>query len=240
MEIETGRLTYFAFASSSDGNAGVVSDGRTHLLLDAGISAARIRDGLGEIGLDPRELSALLVTHLHEDHVKGAKVFLKKTPLPVLRLKDAGGTGGIKVGTVTVLAFPTPHDAEDSCGFRFETGDDSLGFATDLGEVTREVRRGVKGVRRLVLESNYDPGMLWEGPYPFPLKQRIASSTGHLSNPDAAAFLAEMAGEGLEEAALGHLSTTNNLPPLALAEAKKAAGDRMRITVLARRGVVRF
>ena len=105
MEIETGRLTYFAFASSSDGNAGVVSDGRTHLLLDAGISAARIRDGLGEIGLDPRELSALLVTHLHEDHVKGAKVFLKKTPLPVLRLKDAGGTGGIKVGS---WPFPRP------------------------------------------------------------------------------------------------------------------------------------
>ena len=149
---EKGLLTYYAFASSSDGNAGVVTDGETHILLDAGISAAAIRTGLQEIGIGPGDLSALLITHTHEDHVKGLRVFLKKTPLPVLRMGEGIGPEGTAVGSIRVFAFPTPHDAERSCGYRFETEKDSFGFATDLGRVTDEVRRGVRGVRKLVLE----------------------------------------------------------------------------------------
>jgi len=237
-----GLLTYYAFASSSDGNAGVVTDGETHILLDAGISAAGIRAGLAEAGIDPGELSALLLTHTHEDHVRGLRVFLKKTPLPVLRMGDGVGPGGTRIGSIRVFAFPTPHDSENSCGYRFETGGDAFGFATDLGCVTSEVRKGVGGVRKLVLESNYDRRMLWEGPYPDALKRRIDSGTGHLSNADAAAFLREMMEEGLELAALGHLSRTNNTPELALAEARRAVREDKAagIRVLERKGICRI
>ena len=236
-----GLLTYYAFASSSDGNAGVVTDGETHLLLDAGISAAAIRAGLREIGIGPEELSALLLTHRHEDHVRGLRVFTKTAPLPVLGMGEGIGPGGTGIGSIRVFAFPTPHDSEGSCGYRFETARDAFGFVTDLGRVTDEVRRGVRGVRKLVLESNYDRRMLWEGPYPYALKQRIASEKGHLSNEDAAAFLREMLEDGLEMAALAHLSRTNNTPETALAEARRAAGEEYaaRIRVLERKGICR-
>ena len=234
-----GLLTYYAFASSSDGNAGVVTDGTTHLLLDAGISASRIRAGLREVGIDPSELRAMLVTHFHSDHVKGMEVFRKKTPLPMLRLGDGIDPRGTRIGTITVYAFPTSHDAEDSCGFRFETGEDVLGFATDLGRVTVEVRRGLAGARKLVLESNYDRQMLWDGPYPYPIKVRIDSDRGHLSNDDAAGFLRELAGQGLETAALGHLSKINNTPEKALEAARRATEgiSSAKIKVLMREGV---
>ena len=236
-----GSLTYYSFASSSDGNAGVVTDGETHILLDAGISAAAIFAGLGEIGIEPGALSALLLTHTHADHVRGLPVFRNKTPLPVLRMGDGIAPGGTGIGTIRVFAFPTPHDAPDSCGYRFESGADAFGFVTDLGHVTGEVRKGVKGVRKLVLESNYDRRMLWEGPYPYLLKKRIDSEEGHLSNADAAAFLREMAEDGLEIAALGHLSKINNTPETALAEARRAAGEGspVRIRVLERKEICR-
>ncbi|MCQ2446170.1 MAG: MBL fold metallo-hydrolase, partial [Clostridia bacterium] len=192
-------LTYISFASSSDGNAGLVTDGTTHLLLDAGISAKRITASLKSLGLEAGALQGVLLTHFHSDHTKGLENLLKKTPLPVYSPgKGFKALRPFMIGGITITAFHTPHDAYPSCGFRFEAGEDTLGFATDLGHVTEEVEATLKGVRRLVIESNYDRDMLMNGPYPYSLKVRIDSPSGHLSNEDCGVFLARMADNGLE------------------------------------------
>lgn len=230
------ELTYYSFASSSDGNAGLVTDGKTHILLDAGISARRITQSLKALGLLPEQLTAMLITHSHSDHTKGVEVLRRKTPIPMY----SPGHGfraltPFAIGTITVTAFHTPHDCYPSCGFRFEAGGETLGFATDLGCVTEEIEKTLWGVKRLVLESNYDRVMLAEGPYPPPLKERIASSNGHLSNDDCAVFLRKMADNGLESAALAHLSRTNNTPAQAEEASRRAlAGTPCRLCVLKR------
>lgn len=229
-------LTYISFASSSDGNAGLVTDGTTHLLLDAGISAKRITASLKSLGLEAGALQGVLLTHFHSDHTKGLENLLKKTPLPVYSPgKGFKALRPFMIGGITITAFHTPHDAYPSCGFRFEAGEDTLGFATDLGHVTEEVEATLKGVRRLVIESNYDRDMLMNGPYPYSLKVRIDSPSGHLSNEDCGVFLARMADNGLERAALAHLSRTNNTYEKALDVSEKALmGKNVRLSVLQR------
>ena len=230
------RLTYISFASSSDGNAGLVTDGKTHLLLDAGISARRITSSLGSLGLKAGDLQGVLLTHFHSDHTKGLENLLKKTPLPVYAPGRAfRALRPFTIGSVEITAFHTPHDSYPSCGFRFAAGGDTLGFATDLGHVTQEVEETLAGVRRLVLESNYDRDMLFEGPYPHSLKLRIDSANGHLSNEACGAFLARMVEKGLESAALAHLSRTNNTYEKALeASARVLEGSGAHLCVLRR------
>ena len=219
------QLHYISFASSSEGNAGLVRFGSTNILLDAGISARRITQCLGELGLSAASLSAILLTHDHSDHIKGLPVLCRKLSVPILwpgttfHSKDP-----FEIGEITVTAFGTPHDAQPSCGFRFEAGAETLGFATDLGYVTKEIYENLRGVERLVIESNYDPDMLRDGPYPPSLKARIASRQGHLSNPDCAELLSHLVADGLRQVALAHLSPHNNTPELAYNAAMAGLG----------------
>ena len=235
-------LHYVSFASSSEGNAGLLSHGNTHILLDAGISARRITGCLGELGLSAASLSAILLTHDHSDHIKGLPVLCRRLSVPILwpgttfHSKDP-----FTIGDVKITAFGTPHDAKPSCGFRFEAGEETLGFATDLGYVTREIYDNLRGVERLVIESNYDPDMLRDGPYPPSLKARIASRQGHLSNPDCAELLSHLAMEGLRHVALAHLSVNNNTPELAYnAAAQGLSGSECSLCVLDRKEMTRF
>ena len=236
------KLTYISFASSSDGNAGLVTDGKTHLLLDAGISARRITSALESLGLETRELQGVLLTHFHSDHVKGLENLLKKTPLPVYSPgKGFRALRPFSVGDLEITAFHTPHDSYPSCGFFFREGEETLGFATDLGHVTPEIEGTLRGVKTLILESNYDREMLYEGPYPYALKVRIDSESGHLSNEDCGAFLAHLAKNGLESAALAHLSRTNNTSEKAFAASQKALeGSAVRLSVLDRDEVTKL
>jgi len=219
-------IHYISFASSSDGNAGLVTDGATNILLDAGISAKRLTLGLRARGLTPDDLDAILLTHNHVDHTRGLTVLLKNASIPVyFPGRDFKALTPFLIGEITVTAFRTQHDAYPSCGFRFEDADGAFGFATDLGIVTDEIYRTLQGVEHLVLESNYDKELLQTGPYPPALKARIASDHGHLENPDCAKFLRIMAHEGLKKAALAHLSKTNNKPELAMSVSGKALED---------------
>ena len=227
------------FASGSSGNAALVSRGDTHILLDAGISARRISGFLGELGLSPRDLAAVCITHSHSDHISGLATIVKRWDVPVyatapcgrqlscripgleakLRTVETGGS--FPIGAVTVTAFPTSHDAPGSCGFRF----DSLGVLTDSGYVTDEAAGILAGVSLLLLEANHDVELLRSGPYPYYLKERILSGQGHLSNETAAAFAAAMARQGTEEFILVHLSAENNTPERALSAVRWALAD---------------
>ena len=221
------------FASGSSGNCALVSFGDTHLLLDAGISYRRICVALSALGLAPSRLSGVLITHEHSDHISGLRTMAKRCAVPVYaprtianRLRGAvpeaaGLLREFPVGQareidgVTVLAFHTPHDTDESVGWRLSAGGLDFALATDMGCVTPEVRDGLLGADAVVIEANHDIERLRSGPYPVSLKRRILSDHGHLSNDDCALLAALLAQNGARTIILGHLSRENNLPELA-------------------------
>ena len=222
-----------SLASSSSGNCALISDGDVHILLDAGISLRRIREGLRALGLGLEELSALLLTHEHADHIAGLAMLEKVTEIPVY---TSGGTARalmakgkmvgrhviflragktVDIGGLAVTPFETPHDAAESLGFAFERAGRRAAAVTDLGHVTAEVRRAVLGAETVLLEANHDVNTLRCGPYPYQLQQRILGPMGHLSNESAGALALELARSGCRRLLLAHLSETNNTPRLA-------------------------
>lgn len=223
-------LTVTTLASGSSGNAALVSCGRTHILLDAGVSARRITTALKALGVPPQELSAIVITHEHHDHVSGLGVLCKQIPasvaaspatcryladkLPQLqgRLRGQEPGTGVQMGEIWVESFATPHDAVGSVGYSFSAEGRRLVLCTDLGYVTPEVKRAAEGCDLLICETNHDEDWVRTGPYPYYLKQRVLGDRGHLSN-EAGAELAALAVEsGARTVILAHLSSENNTP----------------------------
>ena len=218
-------------ASGSTGNCTLLQTDSGSLLIDAGISARRITQGLTQLGDDARSLSAILITHEHTDHISGLAVLLKRTAAPVYALPAVAGCLTVllperaaqihpvretfSLDDFTISPIPTLHDSADSCGWRVETAEDTFGLCTDLGVVTEDVLDGLCGVRCALIESNHDVNMLLGGPYPPYLKKRILSDHGHLSNSASAQLAATLAANGTEHVILGHLSRHNNTPALA-------------------------
>ena len=215
-------------ASGSKGNSVYVELDGTRLLIDAGISAARITKGLRACGIEPQELDAVLITHEHVDHVRGLKTLAKRYHLPILATRGtlAGIDGGaafendmrgitdaFMIGGVTVRPFSISHDAAEPCGFRIE-GSRCCTLATDLGVVTDTVQEAMEGADVLVLEANHDADLLRQGSYPWPLKRRILSHRGHLANADAAWALTRLQ-QHPRKVYLAHLSEENHRPALA-------------------------
>lgn len=231
-------------ASGSKGNALLVCAGKSRVLVDAGLSARELGRRLASAGVEPQDLDGVLVTHEHLDHVRGLGVFSRRWQVPVYahcatapRLVDGGhaerlhefetGTEMV-IGDLAVKAFPVSHDAAATVGFTITSAAGKVGVATDLGLATRLVAEELRRCRCLVLEFNHDEELLRDGPYPWPLKQRIRSSHGHLSNPDSAVLLEKLCWEGLEALFLAHLSETNNRPELAEAAALSALSRQHR------------
>ena len=222
--------------SGSEGNAVVIEAGGRRLLVDAGFSAREIKRRLAKVGLEPEDLHGVVLTHEHLDHVRGVERFCRKRRVPIYA--TAGTVGGMSLrpevaalvrccrsgvpfeaaGFVVEL-FSVPHDAREPVGVVVEDpgGGGRVGLVSDLGCRSRLAWSRLSGVHALVLEANHDLEMLRNGPYPWPLKQRVAGRHGHLSNADAADGLEELAHEGLQHVVLYHLSQANNLPALAAA-----------------------
>lgn len=230
----------------------------TRLLIDAGKSARMLCRALGELALTPEQLDAIIITHDHRDHTAALPVLLKHHPLPVHAVEASAQVMAMdmdvrardclirhsplfteQIGDIEVRSFITPHDSRFSVGYRLriaaEDGVHEVGYATDIGYVTEDVRCGLMGCESVVLESNHDREMLLTGPYPRQLKERIFSRYGHLANDDSAAFAAELAEHGLQNLMLAHLSEQNNDPTLAYEEFVMALGgeDRVHIAVAA-------
>ena len=220
------------FASGSTGNCCLVSDGGVNVLIDAGISARRIVQGLGVLGLAPQDVCGVLITHEHSDHISGLPVLVKRTGMRIFAPSELGEVlkrvkpelsesidyippdGGLCVGDVRITAFPTPHDASASFGYRIE-GSEVFAFATDTGHISDELLEGLQGADTVVIEANHDKVMLKNGPYPPFLKQRVLSKHGHLSNDDCAKLACLLADSGTRQIILGHLSQQNNTPEAA-------------------------
>lgn len=219
--------------SGSSGNCAYVETDESRVLVDAGFSPRQIRQRLASIGRAPENLTAILVTHEHSDHILGIAGIAEKLGIPVycnratkdeierllnVRL-DARifATGdSFEVGDISVDTFAVPHDAQDPVGFLLHTNGGNIGFATDLGHVTRLVAERVRAANVLVLEANHDVKMLQECVRrPWSLKQRILGRHGHLSNEAAANCAADIMTANLRHLYLGHLSRECNKPELA-------------------------
>lgn len=233
-------MRLFMLASGSDGNCMLVEHDGYSILMDAGLSCREIGRRMEEAGAGGMQPSALFLTHEHSDHVRGARVTARRYGLPVVcspgtarrtpGLADVPSVRPLAPGSSTcegpfvVRSFLLPHDAEEPSGYVIEWEGGRLGIATDLGCWSHLVAESLAGCTGLVLEFNHDEEMLWNGGYPWPLKQRIASSRGHLSNASASSLLAKVSHGGLGYVVLAHLSRENNRPPLALEAAGAAAG----------------
>ncbi|MFZ0243314.1 MAG: MBL fold metallo-hydrolase [Desulfobacterales bacterium] len=242
------KLAVCVLASGSKGNAIYISDGHTAILIDAGLSGVQIERRLRSRGLAPEKIQAIVVSHEHADHIHGVGVLSRRYRLPVyLNRKTADAAKRIgrvhcvagfdcgllfAIGNLEIRPFSLSHDAEDPAGFTIQSRGIKIGVATDLGVATAMVTEHLKGCRALVLEANHDPRMLIDGPYPWPLKQRIQSRLGHLSNADSRRLLGKVAHAGLEHVILAHLSETNNTPAEALNTIAPAlSGTRTRLQV---------
>lgn len=231
------------FASGSTGNCCLVSDGGVNVLIDAGISARRIVQGLGVLGLAPQDVCGVLITHEHSDHISGLPVLVKRTGMRIFAPSELGEVlkrvkpelsesidfippdGGLCVGDVRITAFPTLHDASASFGYRIE-GSEVFAFATDTGHISDELLEGLQGADTVVIEANHDKVMLKNGPYPPFLKQRVLSKHGHLSNDDCAKLACLLADGGTRQIILGHLSQQNNTPEAAETAVSEALSGR--------------
>jgi len=224
-------------ASGSKGNSLYVSCHESSFLIDAGLSGIEIERRLNHIQIDPASLTAIIITHEHSDHVKGAGILSRRFNLPVYitektyeactslgKIEDLCffecGTP-FEIDQIRVSPFSISHDATDPAGLTMEYHTHKIGIATDLGIVTRLVKEYLKNSNLLYLESNHDLDMLMNGSYPWHLKQRIKGRTGHLSNLDAGMLVSELKTDDLKHIILAHLSEENNCPQKAVHEVAK-------------------
>ncbi len=236
------NLAVCILASGSKGNALFVSSGSASILIDAGLSGIEIERRLKSRGLRPDDLDAILVSHEHTDHIQGVGVLSRRFNLPVYinhktQKAAASYLGDIHdfirfecgssfiIKDLTIHPFSIPHDAEDPVGFTINQNGTKIGIATDLGIATSMVKEHLKGCSLLILEANHDVDMLINGPYPWPLKQRISSRSGHLSNKASKKLLKEVQHDQLQHVMLAHLSEVNNTPQKAIDEISQALTD---------------
>lgn len=237
MKVEVSVL-----ASGSSGNAIYISNGKTKILIDAGLSGIEIRRRLEKIGAKGEELDAILVTHEHSDHIKGVGILSRRYDIPIYansltwdgavkclgKLKEKNCRvfdGDFMIGDFGLRPFSISHDAADPVGYIIHSGQKKIGIATDMGHVPQEVEDRLKGMDMLILESNHDLEMLMTGSYPWPLKNRINGEKGHLSNDDTAALLPRLINSNFPRILLAHLSKDNNIPDLAYITVKNNLED---------------
>lgn len=219
--------------SGSSGNSIFVASDNTKILVDAGMPGKSIDNALKEIGEKGAELDGIFITHEHSDHIKGVGIFSRKYDIPIyaneLTWKSMiGSLGKIKEENIVVMnkdhvtikdmdifAFPIPHDAAAPRGYSIIANGKKACVATDLGHFTEEVKAAIIDGDVVLLECNHDIEMLKVGPYPYPLKRRILSDVGHLSNEACGNAILSMQNGRQKKFILGHLSQTNNQPDLA-------------------------
>lgn len=227
-------LRYCSLFSGSSGNAGYIGAQGTHILVDAGLSGARVEKALGQVDLDASLLDGILITHEHDDHIRGAGVLSRRYDIPIYANEGTWEAMEDKVGNIAlhnirtfdnhrdfyikdinVEPFSIPHDAKDPVGFCLYYGGKKISIATDLGYTNSRIINTVMDSDLVVLEANHDIDMLESGPYPDRLKKRIRGRKGHLSNEDAGLALVKMIKGRLTQVLLAHLSMQNNIPELA-------------------------
>lgn len=231
------RFAYLG--SGSKGNSALVASGGTCVMIDCGFSVAAAGARLSRLGQEPGAIDALLVTHEHSDHIGGVARMARRYGIPVWMTPGTWAAAPdrdmpevqlfnchepFEIGDLRIEPMPVPHDAREPCQFVFTDGARRLGILTDAGHVTAHMQERLAGCDALVLECNHDLDMLMRGPYPPPLKRRVAGQLGHLNNGQSAALVAALDGRRLQHLVAVHISETNNTRELAVGALASALG----------------
>jgi phosphoribosyl 1,2-cyclic phosphodiesterase len=244
-------MRFSSLGSGSEGNALLVAVGtkgscpgtrQTQVLMDCGFGLQDTVSRLARLGVSPEQLSGIVVTHEHGDHISGVARLARKYNLPVWlthgtlrstenicsgtrQAKDFAGIANIReidpqlafvIGDIEIIPYPVPHDAAEPVQFVFSDGVRRLGVLTDTGCSTAHIEQTLSGCHALVLECNHDIEMLMNGDYPYSLKQRVGGRFGHLNNQESAGILARLDVSRLQHLIAAHLSRKNNTPELAV------------------------
>ena len=254
-------IQFMSLVSGSSGNSSLISDGKTTLLIDCGISGIKLTERLNEAGFAPSDISGLLITHEHSDHTCGVGVIARRFGIPLYATEKtfaamnpgkinpelfnnicAGKT--FSIGDIDIHPFSIPHDAADPVGYSFYADNGKYTLATDMGFMPDTLFDELKGSRQIILESNHDIEMLRFGTYPYYLKQRILSENGHMSNELSAKVSVRLADCGTESIMLAHLSRENNTPEIAEITTHNAlcseGFSNVNLSVASRYNVTRF
>ncbi len=222
-------MRFASLGSGSRGNATVVTFGKTTLMVDCGFSAREAEKRLQKLNIDPHDLTALLVTHEHADHMAGIRVMARKYRLPVYTTPGTAGCMSadisdyirefncherFTINDIEVEPFPVPHDAREPSQFVFANGKYRLGLLTDVGSITPLIETTLSGCDALMLETNHDMTMLEQGEYPEHLKRRVGGRLGHLNNVQSAALLEKIDTAKLQHIMAMHISEKNNCPSI--------------------------
>ncbi len=241
-------MRFASLGSGSRGNCALVEAGDTRILLDNGFAAKEVESRLRQIGVEPDTIQAIVVSHEHQDHIKGVGAYARRYNLPVWMTSGThrqnrcgelpqvslfnSHEGGFAIGDIMVEPFPVPHDAREPAQFVFSSQGRRLGALTDIGFYTPHIAETLKDCDAMFLECNHDAEMLANGPYPPALQARVAGRLGHLSNAQAAKFLRQFDSERLQFIVAAHLSEKNNRPELvreAIASVSSAVEQRLTV-----------
>jgi len=224
-------MRFTMLGSGSKGNATLVQSGSTTVMVDCGFTIKEAVRRLERVGVKPAEISAILVTHEHGDHISGVGPFARKYHIPVHMTRGSWvphRMGNLPqhhlfcchspftIGDLIITPFPVPHDAREACQFTFQNSGKKLGILTDTGMITPHIEESLDGCDALILETNHDVQMLRDGPYPPSLQARVGGDLGHLSNQQSAALIEKIDTSRLQHLVLAHLSEQNNLPEHAI------------------------
>jgi len=230
-------MRVIVLSSGSKGNTTFIECNNTKILIDIGNTCKYITEKLKEIGIEPKELDAILITHTHIDHIKGLKVFQNKyktkvylsnkmkEDLEYIENYEIINEGNIKIKDLSINIIKTSHDASDSYGYIIESNNKSIVYITDTGYINNKYFNLLFNKDIYILESNHDIEMLNRGPYPFKLRQRILGDKGHLSNYDCSKYLSNFIGDNTKCIMLAHLSQDNNTPDIAYNTLKERLED---------------
>lgn len=222
-------IRFHTLVSGSSGNCTLLSDGKTTILTDCGVSGKQLAASLYDLGINPSDISCILVTHEHIDHTKGVGIIARRYGIPVVASMGTWSNMNIgnidddsiisfsdykpfEIGGIGITPFPIPHDAAMPTGYRFDFGNTSFAVATDMGHITQSVKNTLTGCEHIILEANYDRNMLINGSYPYHLKKRIDGSFGHMCNDDTGKMAEFLINNNTKTIVLGHLSVENNSP----------------------------
>ena len=227
-------FNFCSLYSGSSGNSLLVQSDNANILIDAGVSCKKIVNGLEQFQITPQDIDGVLITHEHADHVQGLGTLVKKYNIPVFvneetldampKQRDKIPEENIhlfkiqdyfEINDLKIKPFEIPHDAANPCGFSIFNKDKKISIATDIGDMNLNILKHLENSLFVLIEANYDPEVLKCSPYPYPLKKRIASPLGHLSNSKAGKTISYLLQSGLKTAMLGHLSKHSNFPELA-------------------------
>jgi len=234
-------MRFASLGSGSEGNALLVAVGRTQVLMDCGFGLQDTLMRLARLEVSPEQLSGIVVTHEHGDHISGVARLARRFDLPVWlthgtlrsQARAFAGIANIReidahlafaIGDIEVIPYPVPHDAAEPVQFVFSDGERRLGVLTDTGHGTAHIEKMLGGCDALVLECNHDAEMLMNGDYPYSLKQRVGGRFGHLNNQEAAGILARLDVSRLRHLIAAHLSRRNNTQELAVRALSGAIG----------------